>query len=630
MKLNLPFLKKTKQSEKQKSDKPALEFSKGITSIKDIIAPPAIEIDFNYLKINETYFKTLFAASYPRFVSANWLAPLINFDNSLEVSMFIYPIEGKGILDDLRRKIGEMEAEIQIDIQRGRIPNVNTQIALEDAKKLQKQLAKGAERFFQFGLYITIPADSTKELKSISEEVEATLGSLMIIAKPATLQMEQGFLTTLPTCYDRLMITRNMDTTCLATTFPFASSELSANKGILYGINEHNDSLILFDRFSMENANEVVFGKAGSGKSYCVKAEILRSLMFGTEVLVIDPENEYQALCDTVEGEYVDISFQSKTKINPFDLAAIEEEGEDHLGQKILSLHTLLRIIMGEMTSDEDAILDRALISTYKQKGITQDPATQDKEAPLMEDLFKTLVGMEEKEAKTLANRLERYVKGSLAGIFNQKSNVEFTNPFTVFGIKELETELRPGIMFIILDFIWNKVKKEMARRILVVDEAWYLMKHPDSATFLYGIAKRSRKYYLGLTTITQDVEDFLESRFGKAIIQNSSIQVLMKQSPAAIDKVAEVFYLSEGEKNLLLSADIGHGLFFAGPTHVAMYVVASEEEHQLLTTKPSEVLEMKKKTVAEIKEKEVGGKTEQKPIEKAAKVQKENNPTLQ
>jgi len=598
--MKLPFFHSKPTKKEEKGEK---EFKRGITSVKDLIAPPAIEVDFNHLKINQTYFRILFVAGYPRFVSPNWLAPLINFEHSLDIAMFIYPIEGKGILDNLRRKIAEMEAEIQTDIQRGRIVNVHTKIALEDAKKLQEQLAKGAERFFQFGLYVRIPAESKEELKSTSQKVEATLASLMILAKPATLQMEDGFLTTLPVCTDKLMITRNMDTTSLATTFPFTSSELSANQGILYGINEHNDSLIIFDRFSLENYNLCLFGKAGSGKSFCAKLEILRSLFLGTEVIVVDPENEYQNLAKAVGGQYIDFSFQSQAKINPFDLSSIEEE-TNILAQKILFLHTLLKIMLGQITPDEEAVLDRALVLTYKQRGITNDPQTWKNEPPLMEDLYKNLLGMEEQEAKTLANRLERYIKGSLSGIFNQKSNVEFKNPFVVFGIKNLETELRPAAMFIILDFIWNRIQGELKRRIVVVDEAWYLMKHPDSALFLYSLAKRARKYYVGLTTITQDVEDFLESKYGKAIIQNSSIQILMKQSPAAIDKVADVFYLSQGEKNLLLSAGIGHGLFFAGRAHVAIHVVASKEEHQLITTKPEELIEMKKRTIAELKAK--------------------------
>jgi type IV secretory pathway VirB4 component len=606
--MNLPFLTQTKPARQQPEPQAmaggkepngplsASELGRGMVSVQDVVAPGAIEVDFNHLKIGNKYFRTLFIAGYPRFVSANWLAPLINFDHSLDLAMYIYPVEGKGVLDDLRRKIAEMEAEIQTDIERGRIVDPATQAKLEDARVLQEQLVKGAERFFQFGLYITIPADSLEELDQVSKQVASTLGSLLIISKHATLQMEDGFKATIPTCVDRLMITRNMDTTSLATTFPFTSSELTANEGILYGINEHNDSLIIFDRFTLENANSVIFAKAGAGKSYLVKLEALRSLMFGTEIIVIDPEAEYKALSEAVGGEYITFGFQSQAKINPFDLAAIYEEGENQLGLKILSLHSLFKVIMGQLNPTEEAVLDRALILTYKMKGITPDPATQKNEPPLMEDLYKALRGMEEPQASSLADRIEKFVKGSFVGIFDQHSNVDIKNPFTVFSIRDLEDVLRPIAMFIILDYIWTKIKREMKKRILVVDEAWHLMKYPDSASFLYSIAKRARKYYLGLTTITQDVEDFLASDYGKAIVTNSSLQVLMKQSVAAIDRVAEVFYLSEGEKQLLLSADIGEGIFFAGANHVAIRVVASPEEHQLVTTKPAELLEIQRR----------------------------------
>jgi len=573
---------------------PITQLGQGMVSVQDVIAPGALEVDFDYLKIGNRYFRTLFVAGYPRFVTANWLAPLINFDHSLDVAMYVYPVEGKSILDELRRKIAEMEAEIQTDIQRGKIVDPTTQAKLEDARTLQEQLVKGAERFFQFGLYITIPAVSLEELNQVSKEVESALGALLIISKHATLQMEDGFKATIPACVDRLMITRNMDTTSLATTFPFTSSELTANEGIMYGINEHNDSLVIFDRFTLENANSVIFGKSGGGKSYMVKLEALRSLLFGTEVIIIDPEKEYEALSKVVGGEYITFGFDSPSKINPFDLSTVYEEGENELGLKILSLHSLFKVIMGKLSATEEAVLDRALILTYKMKGITPDPATQKKEPPLMEDLYKALRGMEEPEATTLADRIEKFVKGSFAGIFDQRSNVDIKNKFTVFSIRDLEDTLRPIAMFIVLDYIWTKIKKEMKKRILIVDEAWYLMQYPDSANFLYSIAKRARKYYLGLTTITQDVDDFLAAEHGKAIVQNSSIQVLMKMSPAAIDKVADIFYLSEGEKHLLLSADIGEGLFFAGPNHVAIRVVASPEEHKLITSKPEELLKMK------------------------------------
>lgn len=574
----------------------AQTLSAGTVSVKDIIAPPAIEVDFDYIKVGTTYYRTLFVVGYPRFVQANWLAPLINFEHTLEIAMYSYPVEAKGVLDDLKRKITEMEATIATDIQHGRIMDPSVQAALEDAQMLQEELVKGAERFFQFGLYVTIPADSKEELDTIAKQVESTVGSLLLVPKHATLQQEEAFKTTLPQGTDHLYITRNMDTTSLATTFPFVSSQLSSNSGVMYGINEHNGSLIIFDRFSQENANSVIFAKSGAGKSYLVKLEALRSLMFGTEIIVIDPEEEYKTLCEAIGGEYISFSFNSPAKINPFDLSGVYEEGENELGLKILSLHGLLKVIMGELNPSEDALLDRALVATYKAKGITPDPGTQKNEPPLMEDLYKALLGMEDAAAKGLADRLERFVKGSLIGIFNQQSNIDIKNTFTVFSIKDLEDELRPIAMYLILDFIWTRIKNDIRKRLLIVDEAWYLMQYPDSAQFMYSIAKRARKYYLGLTTITQDVQDFLATDYGKAIVTNSSIQILLKQSPAAIDQVANVFYLSEGEKHLLLAADIGEGIFFAGANHVAVRIIASEDEHYLVTSKPQELQEMQQK----------------------------------
>lgn len=1189
----LPFLKKpVTTSQTTALSTQTQELAKGLTSVKDILAPSAIEVDFDFLKIGGAYTRTFFVAGYPRFVSANWLSPLISFDHTLDIAMHIYPQESREILDNLKRKVGEMEATIQSDIKRGRVIDPSVQVSLEDALELQQQLAKGAERFFQFGLYVTIPADTIDELNQVSKQVESTLASLLIIAKKATLQMEDGFRTTLPMGKDSLVITRNMDTTSLGTTFPFTTSELTANEGILYGINEHNDSLVIFDRFTLENANSVIFGKSvaawenvlirkqgkiklvtigklveelivkygitykdsvlegvrlpdfevysynkklqgewtpvsiaarksfnrreklyqittqsgrsitvtadhslivlrngkirpvrgeavkigeavplpryipepkqiatyinpteyvpkwsqllpqvipisnefllllglltsegllrphiatiyntdykvleivaqaaaklgiqiakrydashtvngynlqpntwaklfyalgaggasgekrvppflfscgtaqiahylrayfegdgtteehsisatskskalisdlaylllrfgiiarikpafkratnsshqgdfyyklnisgqrnmqlfitqigfltekkqsltaklftqtantnvdtvptlvptfkklyrmlyqgdnvktplnfsalkrgvfnpspeqltqlitaaenriqnikrlhahistlnhlpkletiiargsknkklnrklweelgaswnlmkqqqvvpktntvlrayktisgetitlahvgrivvelftetglslqkynkslwaalilesrrqgdtayptlyeavttlkkryrslqltmrhaekiisdlkllakadlfwdpivaietikhqekyvydltvdnavflggqgglfvhnsGGGKSYLVKLEALRSLMFGTEVIIIDPENEYEEMCKAVNGEYITFSFNSTAKINPFDLSQLTDSGENELGLKILALHGLFRVIMGTLTPEEDAILDRAIILTYKQKGITQEPQSQKKEPPLMEDLYKVLLGMEEAVARTLADRIERFIKGSLTGIIDQHSNIDIKNQFTVFSIRDLADELRPIAMYILLDFIWTKIRRELKKRILMVDEAWYLMKYPDSAQFLNSIAKRARKYFLGLTTISQDVEDFLSIELGHAIVQNSSIQILLKQSATAIDRITELFYLSEGEKHLLLSADIGEGLFFAGPAHVAVRIIASAEEHLLITTKPEEVL---------------------------------------
>jgi hypothetical protein len=590
------------------------DFTQGLVTTKDIIAPSSLEVDFNHIRIDNKYYRTLFVAAYPRFVGINWLSALINFDASLNISMFIYPTDGKEVLDDLRRKITEMEAELSTDIQRGRLINPATQAKLEDALNLQANLVKGEERFFQFGLYITINAESVEELDRTNKNLEAALGSLLIISKKATLQMEDGFVTTLPISQDKLAISRNMDTTSLATTFPFVSSDLSDDKGIMYGINMHNGSLVIFDRFSMQNYNSVVFATAGAGKSYLIKLEALRSLMMGIEVIVIDPENEYRELCTGTGGQYIAFGYGENSKINPFDLTLAEEEGENGLNTKILSLHKLLKVMLGDMDPIEESIMDRAMMDAYKMKGITPDPATQDREPPLIEDLYKSLIGMEEEKAKSLAARLEKYIKGSFSGIFNQKTTVNLTNNFVVFGIRNLEDVLRPVAMQIILDYIWTVVKKTLKKRILVVDEAWYLMQHDDSAEFLRGIVKRGRKYYLGVTTITQDVDDFLATNYGKEIVTNSAIQILLKQHSAAINQIGEVFYLSEGEKQLLLAANVGEGIFFAGQNHVAIRVIASEDENKIITSNPEEIL--KKQNLEKNLKQDNGFKPPIKPIQ--------------
>lgn len=563
-------------------------------TLEDVLAPSEMEVDFNNLRIDSRFFRTYFVSNYPRFVEPNWLEPLISFDHSLLMSMFIYPSESAGVLDQLKRKIGEMEATIQTDLERGRTLDPTVEVALEDARSLQDQLVRGVERFFRFSLYLTIPAASKEELHSTSKLVESTFSSLSMTAMPTSLQMEDGFKSTLPQGQDLLNLTHNMDTTSLATTFPFASSELTANEGIMYGINQHNDSLILFDRFTLENANSVIFAKSGAGKSYLVKLEALRSLMFGTEIIIIDPEQEYLPLAQAVGGEYINFSPSSPVKINPFDLSARLTAGENELGRKILSLTTFLKLVLGSLSATEAAILDRALKQTYQLKGITDDPKTQINPPggpPLMEDLYKVLVGMEEAAAMELSARLERFIKGSLTGIFSSQSNIDIKNSFTVFSVRDLPDQLRPLAIHMILDFVWTRIRGTLKKRLMIVDEAWYLMRNPDSADFLVDMAKRARKYYLGLTTVTQDIEDFLGSERGKEIISNSSIQILLKQAPASIDLLAQVFNLSEGEQRLLLSEGIGEGLFFAGNTHVAMRVIASPQEHQLVTSNPAEML---------------------------------------
>jgi conjugal transfer ATP-binding protein TraC len=601
MSLQIPLFKNKKAANplNPKETNPQSPGSTNKLNLIDTLAPKNVDIDFSNIKINNHLYRSFFVSGYPRYVAPNWLEPLIDFEHSLTFSMFIYPSTSKTVLDDLRRKIAEMEAEIQTDLERGKPINPSIQVALDDAQVLQEQLVKGAERFFRLGLYVTVGTEnelgtsgSIQELNNTSKLVESTLASISITARSTTMQMEEGFNSTLPIGEDLLQLNRNMDTTSLATTFPFTTSELTANEGIMYGINEHNDSLIIFDRFSLENANSVVFAKSGAGKSYFVKLEAIRSMMFGTQIIVIDPEQEYLKLAQALGGAYINFSSESPVKINPFDLSNVAESGENELGRKILSLTGFLKLVLGNLNAGEAAILDRALTTTYRLKGITPDPATQHNPPPLMEDLYKVLVGMEEPQAQELAFRLERFIKGSLAGIFSAPTNITLNNQLIVFSVRDLADQLRPLAMYLILDYVWTTIRKSLHKRVLIVDEAWYMMANPDSGEFLVEIAKRARKYYLGVTTITQDVEDFLATDRGKDIISNSSIQVLLKQSPASIDGVGQIFNLSEGEKRLLLSAGVGQGLFFAGPTHVAMRVVASPAEHELITTNPAEILQ--------------------------------------
>ena len=582
--------KKTEQKTAPKTQTPVSTMQKGMVSVTDIISPSSVEVDFNTIRVGEKLYKTFFIAGYPRYVSPNWLEPLINFDHSMDISMFIYPSSTPDVLSDLRRKIAEMEATISSNLEEGLDADPQVEASLEDALSVQEELAKGVERFFQFSLYITLVSESLDELSEASKRLKSILSSILLLPKTATLQMEEGFKSSIPIAQDKLFVTRNMDTTSLASTFPFTSAMLTQDKGVVYGINQQNGSLIVFDRFSLENANEVVLGKSGAGKSYLIKLEVMRQFMFGTEVIIIDPEGEYEKLVKSLNGEEVAFTPSSAIKINPFDLSGLYEEGENELGLKILSLQGLLKIVMGKLDPSRDAILDRALVETYRQKGITTDPATQKKVPPLMEDLYKVLLGMEDEKARDIALMLEKFIKGSLSGIFNQQSNFDIKNPLTVFNIKLLEEELRPIAMHIILDFVWTKVKKDLKKRLLILDEAWYMMKYEDSASFVYSIAKRSRKYYLGLTTATQDVEDFLSTDYGKAVLSNSSIQILLKQGPSEIDLVSNVFYLTSSEKQLLLSANVGEGLFFAGQNHVAIQVIAAAFEHDLITSDPQEL----------------------------------------
>lgn len=570
-------------------------FRKGLTSLRDLIAPSAMKIEASHLEVSGKYARTFFILTYPRYLSTGWLTAVINLDVAMDISMFVYPMETDVVMKKLRDKVGQLQATIAMAQEKGEVRDPMLETAYHDVEELRDRLQQGTERYFRFSLYLTIYADDLKTLDKISANLESLLSSKLVVAKRTTLQTEQGFNSTLPLGNDELAISFNMNTGPLSTTFPFVSSELTSNDGILYGINRHNNSLILFDRFQMENANSVVFAKAGAGKSYAVKLEVLRSLMLGTEVIIIDPENEYKHLAEAVGGTYLNVSLNSNSRINPFDLPKRHEgeEPEDVLRSSVINLLGLMNLMLGKLNPTEEAIMDKALWETYALRDITPKSDFKSLEIPTMSDLVNVLSGIEGGES--LAQRLTKYTEGTFSGIFNQPTNINLDNQLVAFSVRDLEDALRPIAIFVILGFIWNEVRASLRKRILVIDEAWWMMQHEDSARFLFSIAKRSRKYYLGVTTITQDVQDFLQSPYGKPVVTNSSIQLLLKQSPAAIDLVVETFFLTEGEKYLLLESEVGEGIFFAGMKHVAIRVVASYTEDQIITTDPRQRLEIQR-----------------------------------
>ncbi len=589
------MLKFKKNKEETKFLEAEKIYRKGLASLKDILAPSALKVDSNYLRIGSKFLRTLFVYTYPRYLQTSWFSPVINVNLSMDIAMFIHPAESKTILKNLKKRAAQVESQIIMNQEKGMIRDPILETAYKDIESLRDTLQQGVEKFFKYSLYVTVYADSLKELNKASSQIVSILSGGLVYVKEAIFQTKPGFVSTLPLCLDRLAISNNMNTGPLSTTFPFVSSDLTSDQGILYGINRHNNSLILFDRFSMENANMTLFGTAGSGKSYAIKLEILRSLMFDTEVIVIDPENEYKYVAEVTGGSFIPISLSSKAHLNPFDLPmpSQEESGADVLKSNIIELTGLLNLMLGGLSPKESSLIDEALHQTYALKDITEKSDFSKVSPPTMSDLERILEGM--KGTKSLAERLKKYTTGTFAGFANMPTNVNIKEKLVVFSIRDMEEEIRPIAMYIILHYIWNIVRSQLKKRILVIDEAWWMMKNEESASFLFSIAKRARKYYLGVTTITQDVSDFLGSPQGKPIITNSSLQVLMKQSPAAIDLVAKTFYLSDEEKYLLLEANIGEGIFFAGLKRAAIKVVASYSEDQVITTDPAQLLEIER-----------------------------------
>lgn len=583
-------------------------FQKGVTALRDFIAPSSIEFQSGFFRLGTRYARTLYVYGYPRQIFTGWLSGMVNLDEVMDLSMYVYPVESQVVLENLRKKVTQLEAGIQIDSEKGRVRDPGKQAAILDAEEMRDKLQVGEERFFRFSLYFTLYAGSEDELEFVTHKIESMLGQQLVYSKIASAQQEQGLNSTIPQFTDQLQIRRNMNTGALSTTFPFTSADLSQDNGIMYGLNMHNSGLVIFDRFSLENGNSVVFAKSGAGKSFTVKLEALRSLMFGTEIFIIDPENEYQRMAEAVGGAYVKLSLNSPTRINPFDLPQVvdSEEASDALRSNMITLHGLLRLMMGGAQAQmanaggggaimpalnpvEESDLDAALIETYKRAGITDDPLTHQSPPPTIADLYDVLLHSGG-TGPQLAQRLRKYTTGTFAGIFSQPSNININNPMVVFNIRDLEDELRPVAMYIVLNYIWNKTKSDQKRRLLIVDEAWQLMKYEDSANFMFSLAKRARKYNLGITTISQDVEDFMGSRMGRAIVANASMQILLKQSSSAVDVLGEVFRLTSEEKKRLSQFPVGQGLFFAGQNHVHIQFMASQTEHDLITTNPGQV----------------------------------------
>jgi conjugal transfer ATP-binding protein TraC len=591
--MDLSFFKKDKKEELSLFGD---ELSADV-SVKDIVSPSFIEIKQNLIKLEEKLTKTFFIFSYPRFLTINWLSPIINFNRPIDISFFIYPTESEKILKTLRKKVTEVQAELSEQAEKGLIRDPSLEAAYGDLEELRDRLYSAQERMFRLGIYLTIYADTEKELSESENEIKSFFEGKMVYTKPALFKQREGFVSTSPYGLDLLQINTSMNTEPLSSTFPFVSFDLTSNDGILYGINRHNNSLVLFNRFNLESYNEVVFGTAGSGKSYLVKLESLRYLMIGVDVIIIDPENEYKALANAIGGKFFDISLASQDHINPFDLPlpGEDERIEDVLRSNVINLVGLLRIMLGGLTPEEDSIIDQAITETYAAKDINpeSDPKEWEEKVPILSDLEQVLESME--GAESLIRRLRKFTQGAYAGFFNQKSNITLKENLTVFGVRNLEEELRPMAMFIIMRYIWKTVSASLKKRILVVDEAWWLMQSEDGASFLFGLVKRARKYWLGVTTITQDVSDFMKSDYGKPIINNSPIKMLLKQSPAVINVVQETFGLTEEEKMILLEGIVGEGIFFAGKKHVAMRIMASYLEDQIVTTSPEKISQLKK-----------------------------------
>ncbi len=587
-KIEAPLSKKDEDKVLKQTEK---EYKEALAYIKDLVAPAYMKVMPDKVKINNLFAKTFFVYAYPNFLEWNWLSPIINWDTKFDMSLFVYPIDSAFIQKYLRKRLTQLNSERSINAEKWLVndPWLNAQI--QDVEELREKLTRWQEKYFHFWLYITIYAETEEKLNKIWKDIETILAWRNVLQKQSYMRAEAWFISTWPFARDELWVYRNMSTGWLSTTFPFSSSTLSHDDWILYWVNTHNNSLILYDRFKSENANMCVFAKSWGWKSFAVKLEILRSLMMWTDVIVIDPENEYKALVETVWWAYLDVSLNSRERINPFDLPLWVKDKDirpgDLLRDAIVNLLWLMNLMLWKLNWNESSIMEKAIIITYNLKWITlEDDDINWKEIPTMKDLYSVLETMD--WALDLTQRLEKYTTWIFSWLFSELTNISLKEWLQVFSVRDLDDILRPTAMYIILSYIWNRVRSSNKKRLLVIDEAWNIMQHEDSAKFLFWLVKRARKYNLWVTTITQDVEDFLWSSFWKPIVTNSSIQLLLKQSPASIDALQNIFKITDQEKYILLNSSVGQWLFFAWSEHVWIQVIASYYEEQIVSTNPN------------------------------------------
>ncbi len=579
-------LKKKLKKRRANARKKKLEFQFGTQDAVDIISYSGLEEQSSYIVIDDKYVRTLFISGYPFVASTGWLNMLVNFNNNIDISYHIEQIDAHIALPKLNRKITELESTKRAMLKRGAIVGSEITDPLESAVELKNKIQRGQEKLFQVSIYIAISANSLQELNKITTLLNTVMATRLFYTKVATFQQLEGLQSILPRSENILSQKRNLDTSTAALTFPFVSSELVQDAGILYGVNKSNNSLVIIDRFSLHNANSIVFAQSGSGKSYTAKVEILRQLMQGTRVIVIDPEREYEQLAHSVNGTYIKVSANSFEKINPFDLSLNGKNTDDTLSAHIQDLTEILSLMVDGLSPEEKAAMDKAILQTYKDFGFSLRGGSKGKVYPLLKDLYKSLKIM--KQTK-LCERLEKYTQGSLSNVFDSQTNIKLDNRLIVFDIKDLSESLRQIMMIVLSNFVYHQVKSNPQKRLLVIDEGWMLLQHEESARFVAGLTRRARKYYLGVSIISQQANDFLNNDYGKAIASQSSLRVLMRQDTTTIKKVASEFNLSEYEQKFLLTCEKGEALIIADQNHVAVKVVASEKEHPLITTDPTE-----------------------------------------